>query len=62
VAAAKMFRKIDLKAKSLDHFPFNELKTAIKTGEAALGGGENLITNFERVNAELRKRAVAAGT
>jgi len=57
VAAAKMFKNVDLKRKTINHFSLNELKTAIKTGEAALGGGENLIENFKRANVELRKKA-----
>ena len=62
VAAAKLFRRLDLTTKTLKHFSFDDLKAAIKTGEAALGGGENLIENFDRANAEMKRRATEAGS
>ncbi len=56
VAAAKMLKNLDLTAKRLRPFSVNNLKTAIRTGEAALGAGMNLIDNFTRVNAKIKQR------
>jgi hypothetical protein len=59
VAAAKLFKTLDLSTKTARAFPLNDFRTAIKTGEAALGAGLNLIENFDRFNAEVKRRAAA---
>jgi hypothetical protein len=56
-AAAKMLRNIDVKQKTLSSVSMADLRETISTAEDALGAGENLIENFQRVNAELAKRA-----
>jgi hypothetical protein len=56
-AAAKVFKDIDLTTRSIKPTSFDTLKTAIATGEAALGSGVNLIENFRRFNAEKARRA-----
>jgi hypothetical protein len=59
IAAAKMFKNLDLPAKQVRPFRLNDLMTAISTGEAAFAAGITLIENFERANAEGRRRANA---
>jgi hypothetical protein len=65
VAAAKMFRNLDLPAKEVRPFRLNDLKVAISTGEAVFAAGLTLIENFKRVNAEGKSpadaRVVGAG-
>lgn len=61
VAAAKMFKHIDLEAKTLAGSSVDDFRAAIKTGEAAFGSGMNLIDNFERANAEKVRRTTKAG-
>jgi hypothetical protein len=41
-------------------FSFDDLKTAISTGERALAEGVGLVENFQRVNAELEKKRAAS--
>jgi hypothetical protein len=60
IAAAKMLKKLDIEQKKLKHFSFDDLRTAIRTGESALGLGVNLVDNFKRVNAETARRAELA--
>lgn len=60
MAAAKMLKKLDIKEKKLKHFSFDDLRTAISTGESPLGLGVNLVENFKRVNAEAVRRAKEA--
>ena len=57
-AAAKMLKNIDMKRKTLNAVSMTDLRKAISTAEEALDAGMNLIKNFQRVNAELAKRAV----
>jgi hypothetical protein len=47
-AAVKLLNKLDLKNKTLNNFSLNDIKTAISTGEAALGIGANLLENLKR--------------
>jgi hypothetical protein len=61
-AAAKILKEIDVGEKRFKPTPFEELKGAISTAEAALGSGVNLIENFKRLNAELAKRSTAANS
>jgi hypothetical protein len=51
VAAAKLLKGIDIESKSLRSTTINELKEAIKVGEATLGMGVDLEENFKRFNA-----------
>jgi hypothetical protein len=46
-AAAKVFKNIDVKNKTLKSTTMKELKEAISSAEAALGAGENLMNNFQ---------------
>ena len=48
VATAKLLNKLDLEKKTLSEFPFDGIKGAIATGEAALGTGVNLLENLKR--------------
>ncbi len=63
VAAAKLLKNLNLTTKSLPNFSLNDLKTAIDTAEQALGAGMNIIENFQRANAEIKRRTAptAAG-
>lgn len=54
----KMFSKLDIEKKTLKEFPFNDIKAAIKTGEAALGEGMNLLDNLAKFNAERKRRGI----
>ncbi len=56
VAAVKLLDKLDLEKKTSRDFPLNDIKTAISTGEAALGTGVTLLANFQNMNAERVKR------
>jgi hypothetical protein len=58
-AAAKLLNKLDLENKTLNEFPFNDIKGAISKGEVTLGTGVDLLKKLERVNAErVRRRAI----
>ena len=57
IAAAKLLKKLDIKTQGLPSTHLDDFKSAIKTGEAALGAGLDLIENFDRVNAEIERRA-----
>jgi hypothetical protein len=57
VAAAKILKKIDIPNKTIAKVAVSDFETAIKTSETALGDGINLIENFQRLNAEFKKRA-----
>jgi hypothetical protein len=57
-AAAKVLKNIDVKRKALNSVSMTDLREAISTAEDALGSGMNLVKNFQRVSAELAKRAV----
>lgn len=57
-AAAKLLKSLQIGKDPPDkRIPVEELKRAISTAENALGEGQNLIVNFQRVEAELKKRA-----
>jgi hypothetical protein len=56
VAAVKLLNKLDLENMVAAEFPFNDIKAAITTGEAAFGAGASLLQNFARSNAELARR------
>lgn len=58
-AAAKLYKNIDIKNKTIKSVTIKELREAITVAEAGLGAGQNLIENFQRVNEELAKRASA---
>jgi hypothetical protein len=56
-AAAKLLKSLQIgEEPTATRIPIDELKAAIALGEAALGGGENLIENFQKFNAERIKR------
>ena len=59
VAAAKMLKQIDFTGKTVHASSVNDFRAAIKTGESALGDGMNLIENFNRANAEKKRRDAA---
>jgi hypothetical protein len=59
VAAAKLFKKIDIAKKEVGHVSVTELVSAITAGREALGAGENLLENFRRLNAEKQRRGAA---
>lgn len=51
-AAAKLLKALQLTEKPSSHrIPVAELEQAIKTGESALGAGQNIIENFQKLNA-----------
>ena len=54
-SAAKLFKNINVKAKTLQTVPVEQLRDAIATGEIALGAGRNLIENFRHLNAEMAR-------
>lgn len=56
ISAAKMLKKLDLKAKTIRPTTLDDFRVAIATGEAALSEGTDLIERFEHVNAEMKKR------
>ena len=56
LAAAKMFKAIDLDTKTLEAFKIDDLAEAISLGETALGEGAVVLENFRRGTAELDKR------
>jgi hypothetical protein len=57
LAAAKLFRSIDLDKKTLEGFKVGDLAEAIALGEVALGEGAKVLENCQRANAELEKRS-----
>jgi hypothetical protein len=59
VSAAKLLKHLDLDRPKAKRFSFDDLKTAISTGESALAEGVGLVENFKRVNAELEKKRAA---
>jgi hypothetical protein len=61
VAAAKLLKKIDLEEKTVEPSSIEDLKKAIKIGEAALGQGVSVAENFDRANAELKKAVAPQG-
>ena len=58
-AAAKVYKNIDVKNKTLKAVTMKELRETITIAEAALGAGQNLIENFQRFNEELARRQAA---
>jgi len=60
IAAAKLFKSIDLKTKTTERIDLSELEKAIRKGEATLASGVNLLENFKRIAAE-RERAENRG-
>jgi len=60
-AAAKLMKNLQLgDSPSLDKIPISEISSVIKIGESALFEGQQLIHNFERLNAERTRRNAAA--
>jgi hypothetical protein len=56
-AAAKLLKSLQLgKDPVAKRVPIADLKSAITLAESALGDGLNLIENFQKVNAERKKR------
>jgi hypothetical protein len=54
--------KLDLSKRQVPPVYLGDFKAAIKTAEAALSAGEELIENFKRYkNAEIKRRAAAEG-
>lgn len=61
VAAAKLLKKLEIAEKRVRPVHLGDFTAAIKTGEATLGAGVQLIANFKRYNAEIKRRAAADG-
>jgi hypothetical protein len=59
VSAARLLKHLDLEQPKAKRFSFDDLKTAISTGEKALAEGVGLVENFKRLNAELVKKRAA---
>jgi hypothetical protein len=59
-SAAKIFKSLDMTKRELRKIEFEQLELAIKTGEAAITSGQNLIENFSRVELERQKRRTTA--
>jgi len=59
VAAAKLLKKLDVDNKQVPPVHLAQFEAAIKTGEAALGAGMQVIEKFKRLNAEAKGRADA---
>jgi len=55
-AAAKLLKGLQLNEPVAKRLPYSELEAAIKIGESALAEGMSLIENFQKVNAERKKR------
>jgi transcriptional regulator with XRE-family HTH domain len=56
-AAAKLLKSLQLgKEPTTKRTPIAELKSAISLAESALGDGQNIIQNFQKMNAERVKR------
>lgn len=55
-AAAKLLKTLRLDSPVAHKIPVADLKSAIKTGEEALGEGVNIIQNFRNANAARNKR------
>lgn len=56
-AAAKLLKTLQLgKEPIAKRIPIDDLKSAIKLGESALGDGLNLVENFQKLNDERKKR------
>jgi transcriptional regulator with XRE-family HTH domain len=57
-AAAKLLKSLQIGNEPVaKRVPISDLNVAIKIGESALGDGLNLIENFQKLNAERRKRS-----
>lgn len=56
VSAARVLKHLDLEKPKAKRFSFDDLKSGISTGEAALGEGLGVVENFKRANAALAKR------
>jgi len=55
-AAAKLLKNLQIEDRATKRIPIADLKSAIALGEAALGAGQNIIENFQKLNAERLKR------
>jgi hypothetical protein len=59
VSAARLLKHLDLEQPRAKRFSFDDLKSAIATGEKALAEGVGLVENFKPLNAELAKKRAA---
>jgi DNA-binding XRE family transcriptional regulator len=55
-AAAKLLKTLRLEESSVERTPIGKIRLAIAAAEHALGEGQNIIQNFQRLNAEREKR------
>jgi hypothetical protein len=55
-AAAKLLKTLRLEESSVERTPVSKLRDAIALAERALGEGQNVIQNFQRLNAERDNR------
>jgi hypothetical protein len=58
VAAAKMFKNIDLANRDVRQVSMGEVSSAVLTARETLGAGEDLLENFRRFNAEKRRKGL----
>ncbi|MDB5596248.1 MAG: hypothetical protein JWM36_3209 [Hyphomicrobiales bacterium] len=55
-AAAKLFKSIDLQKKTVEKVALSHLEDGIRIAETTLHTGENVIANFEKADAEFKRR------
>jgi len=55
-AAAKLLKNLKLENPTADRTPIGKIKDAIAMGERALGEGQTIIHNFQKLNSEREKR------
>jgi transcriptional regulator with XRE-family HTH domain len=55
-AAAKLLKTLRLENSSIERTPISKIKEGIAIGEHALGEGQTIVENFQRLNSEREKR------
>jgi DNA-binding XRE family transcriptional regulator len=55
-AAAKLLKTLKLENPAVERTPISKIREAIAVAERALGEGQNIIHNFQRLNHERKKR------
>jgi DNA-binding XRE family transcriptional regulator len=55
-AAAKLLKRLKLENPTVERAPVSRIRDAIAVGERALGEGEAIVHNFQRLNSEREKR------
>jgi transcriptional regulator with XRE-family HTH domain len=59
-AAAKLLKNLKLENPTTERTPISRIRDAIAVGERALGEGEAIVHNFQRLNSEREKRLDSA--